>query len=175
MDKHVQKQKGGDNSQNLQAGRDLFYIEVSESDQKDFGIIDEIFNNVIKDLQSNDHQADREHVNLSKKIEINFSDESDRQRVREYFKYAYTKVALIEKRIREEEAETQKGLHSHIFGKYNALKDAKLSNIDILEELCKQFVITGKENNPDYTEIARAFVLFFFDDCTIFEKTDEEK
>ena len=175
MDKHVQNQKGGDNSKNCQAGRDLWYLNVSKSDEKDFGIIDEIFKNVIKDLQSSDHQDDREHVNLSKKIEINFGDESDRQRVREYFKYAYTKVALIEKRIREEEAEIQKGLNGHIFGKYNALKDAKLSNIKIIEELCKQFIITGKENNPDYTEIARAFVLFFFDDCTIFEKTDNEK
>src|SRR3989344_4341612 len=125
MDKHVQNQKGGDNSKNFQAGRDLWYLNVSKSDEKDFGIIDEIFKNVIKDLQSSDHQDDREHVNLSKKIEINFGDESDRQRVREYFKYAYTKVALIEKRIREEEAETQKGLNGHIFGKYNALKDAK--------------------------------------------------
>ena len=170
-----QNQQGGDNSTNLQAGRDINFNLPTEVDKRDFGIIDEIFKSVVQKLNSEESVSDRTHVNLSQKIEINFHGETDRNQVREYFGYAYTKVSLIEKRIQEEGVETQNDLHSHIFGRYNSLKQEGNSNLEILEALFQQFIIPGKENNPEYNNLARAFVLFFFDDCTIFEKTDSEK
>lgn len=170
-----QKQQSGDNSQNIQAGRDVNYNLAAGADKRDFGIIDEIFKSVIQQLQASEHKQDRKYVNLNKKIEINFRSKEDRKRVRQYFKYAYTKVSLIEKRIQEEDSEIQNDLHGHVFNRYNALKDRCLSNTEILEELFKQFIIPGKEDNAEYGNLTRAFVLFFFDDCTIFEKTDIEK
>lgn len=175
MDKHIQNQTGGDNSHNIQAGGNVLYCDFSKSDQKDFGIIDEIFKNVIKDLQSSDRQTNREHVDLLNKIEINFKSDEDRVRVKNYFKYALTKISLIEKRIQEENTEIQNDLNGHVFQRYNALKDQGLSNIDILEQLFSQFIIPEKNDNPEYCSLTRAFILFFFDDCTIFEKTDAEK
>jgi hypothetical protein len=175
MNELTQKQKSGDNSTNIQAGHDVTLIQVVKSDEKDFGIIDEIFKSVVKQLESSDHKLDKEHVNLSKKIEINFKNEEERKRVREYFKYAYTKIALIEKRIQEEDLETQNDLHGHVFQSYNTSKDKGLINIEILESLFSQFVIPDKKDNVEYSNLTRAFVLFFFDDCTIFEKTDTEK
>lgn len=175
MDELTQKQKGGDNSVNLQAGRDATFIQIAKSDEKDFGIIDEIFKSVIKSLGSSESLPDKEHINLSKKIEINFKDEEERRRVQEYFKYAYTKIALIEKRIQEEDSEIQNDLHGHLFQRYNSLKDKGLNNLQILEELFSQFIIPDKKDNAEYTNLTRAFILFFFDDCTIFEKTESEK
>lgn len=170
MDDLSQNQEGGNNSTNLLAGRDINLVQAAQAEQRDFGIIDEIFKSVIRQLQEGEHDLNRDHTNLNKKIEINFGSKEERERIQQYFKYAYTKVALLEKRMREEDSETQKSLHSHIFAKYNALKDKGSSSMKILEELCEQFIIPGKKDNPEYTEIARAFVLFFFDDCTIFEK-----
>ena len=46
MDELTQKQKGGDNSVNVQAGRDATFIHIAKSDERDFGIIDEIFKSV---------------------------------------------------------------------------------------------------------------------------------
>lgn len=175
MNELNQKQKGGDNSINLQASRDATFIHIAKSDERDFGIIDEIFKSVIKDLASSDLKTDREHVNLSKKIEINFKDGEERERVQEYFKYAYTKIALIEKRIQEENLEVQNDLHGHVFQRYNTLKDEGFDNIKILEDLFLQFVIPDKKDNAEYSNLTRAFILFFFDDCTIFEKTDAKK
>jgi len=175
MDELTQKQKGGDNSVNLQAGRDVTFINIAKSDEKDFGIIDEIFKSVIKSLGSNESQPDKEHINLSKKIGINFKDEEERRRVQEYFKYAHTKSALIEKRIQEEDLEVQNDLHGHLFQRYNSLKDERLNNLQILEKLFSQFITPDKKDNAEYTNLTRAFILFFFDDCTIFEKTESEK
>lgn len=175
MDELTQNQKAGDNSINLQAGRDVTLIQIAKSDEKDFGIIDEIFKSVIKSLGSSEFRPDKEHINLSKKIEINFKDEEERRRVQEYFKYAYTKIALIEKRIQEEDSEVQNDLHGHLFQRYNSLKDRGLNNLRILEELFSQFIITDKKDNAEYTNLTRALILFFFDDCTIFEKTESEK
>ncbi|MDP3066808.1 MAG: hypothetical protein Q8N08_08740 [Methanobacteriaceae archaeon] len=175
MDKLSQDQKGGNNSVNLQAGRDINFSQTVQADQRDFGIIDEIFKSVIKDLESNESRLDKDHINLSKKIEINFKDEEERRRVQEYFKYAYTKIALIEKRIQEEDSEVQNDLHGHLFQRYNSLKDEGLNNLQILEKLFSQFIIPDKKDNAEYTNLTRAFILFFFDDCTIFEKTESEK
>ena len=175
MDKLSQNQEGGDNSINIQAGHDVNFTQTAQSDQKDFGIIDKIFKSVIKQLESSDRRPDKEHVNLSRKIEINFRNEEERRRVQEYFKYAYTKIALIEKRIQEEDPEVQNDLHGHVFQRYNALKDKGLGSIEILENLFSQFIIPDKKDNAEYSNLTRAFILFFFDDCTIFEKTDAKK
>ena len=65
MDELTQKQKGGDNSVNVQAGRDATFIHIAKSDERDFGIIDEIFKSVIKSLGSSESLPDKEHINLS--------------------------------------------------------------------------------------------------------------
>lgn len=171
-----QKQEGGDKSNNYQAGRDLIInpTATTQAEEQDFGIIDEIFKDVIKKLDANDYKLISGHIKVKEKIEINFSNEEDRKRIQEYFKSAYTKIALIEKRIREEDPEIQNDLQGHVFGKYNILKDDGLNNMQILEGLFEQFIFAGKKNNPQYSNLTRAFILFFFDDCTIFERVSSD-
>jgi len=175
MSKHLQNQQSGNNSTNLQAGRDINLKQVAQSEEYDFGIIDEIFKSIVKNLRTGKHSSDKKHVSLNEKIEINFHNQEDRERVQQYFKFAYTKISLIEKRIQEEDIEIQNDLQGHIFENYNGFKDQNLGNIEILEELFKQFVIPTKKDNPEYRNLTRAFVLFFFDDCTIFDKTEFER
>jgi hypothetical protein len=167
-------QKGGKNSVNIQAEEINFNLP-SETDKRDFGIIDEIFKSVIEKLKASKITIDKTHININEKIELNFHSKEDRERVQKYFKYAYTKVSLIENRIREEDSEIQNDLAGQIFGKYNLLKDEGLQNVQILEGLFEQFTIPNKKDNPEYINLARAFVLFFLDDCTIFEKISAEK
>jgi hypothetical protein len=118
---------------------------------------------------------DNTHISPEEKIQLNFKDEGDRNAVRQYLKFAYTKLHKIDEQIKIGGSERERQLQSHIFGKYRALKKSEMGNIEILEALFQDFVVKGKEENPEYTDIAKAFVLFFFDDCTIFEKTEEEK
>jgi len=169
-----QKLQVGDDSSNLQAGRDINinYSGDAKSEERDFEIIDEIFKNVVQKIKNKDYnRLDKKYLRIHEKIKLNFVDTKDKERVQDYFKTAYTITSLIETRMQEEDSVIQEILGGHIFEKYNKLKDEGLENINILEKLFGQFIIKGKEDNPFYTSCARAFVLFFFDDCTIFEKT----
>jgi hypothetical protein len=150
--------------------------ELDEAiNEKEREVINEIFEGVIAHLRDGKERINKERINLEDKIKLNFKDESDREAVRKYFLYALTKVDLVEQRIRQEDGDIQNDLHSHMFNKYYELKLRNSTNILILHQLFEMFVPARKEKSPVYLNLARAFVLFFFDDCTIFEKTNEEK
>ncbi len=144
-------------------------------DIQEWNIIDDIFVTVIARLKSINGYVDKVRINLEDKIKLNFENEDDRGTVRSYFFYALTKVSLIEQRIQEEDGDIQNDLHSHLLNQYYELKLAGHKNIHILHELFKIFIPAGKEADPTYSNLSKAFVLFFFDDCTIFEKTESEK
>ena len=172
---NTQKQSSGKGSVNNQAGHDLIINYNSLTEEKDFGIIDEIFNSVIANLEQSDERQDQEQIETEEKIKLNFQNENDQELVREYFRMALKKVVLIQNRIQLEDSEIQNDLHSHVLGKYRVFKNSGLDNISIMEALFEDFILPGKRDNPQYTHIAKAFVLFFFEDCTIFEKTLPKK
>ncbi|MER3329220.1 MAG: hypothetical protein RIF34_06535, partial [Candidatus Kapaibacterium sp.] len=72
------------------------------------------------------------------------------------------------------DTELQTDLENHIYTKYIDLKAENVSNIQILRGIFKIYVPDGQSNNPSYVNMAQAFVLLFFEDCTIFEKTEDE-
>lgn len=159
------------------------YLTVEQQDVVDRGIIDKIFNNIISSIKEG--QANKEKglsevlLKSGKKIIKNFKTDADRDEVKDYYKYAYLKIGLIEENYKkigiERGNDVQSDIHGYIHGLYTALKGKHNSSIEVLRELFKKLVPKGKEDNPLYVNIAKAFVLFFFDDCTIFEKTAEEK
>lgn len=152
-----------------------YYAADQENEDREITVIDEIFNDVIKQLEGNvDHDRSTKHLNLRDKIKLNFEDENDQDIVRRYFEYALLKINLVQMRIEQEDPEIQIDLQSFVFAKYNELHRKNLSNIEILEGLFAEFIIEGRNDDPIYSNLTRAFVLFFFDDCTIFEKTREE-
>lgn len=159
------------------------YSATEQEEVVDRGIVDEIFNSIISSIQ--DGQSNKEKgltevlLKSGKKIIKNFKTDADREEVKDYYKYAYLKISLIEENYQkigiERGNDVQSDIHGYIHGLYIELKGKHDSSILILRELFKKLVPKGKEDNPLYVNIAKAFVLFFFDDCTIFEKTAEEK
>lgn len=146
-------------------------------DESERTIIEEIFENVLSKLSPTTLQeqvSDKKHLNITNKIELNFINEADREEVRQYFSYALTKIDEIERRIRLEDSEIQKDIESYIYGLYKQFTRKNISNIEILESLFREIIPSNKYHDPKYVNLSRAFVLLFFDDCTIFKKTKEE-
>ncbi|OFY22722.1 MAG: hypothetical protein A2W98_05380 [Bacteroidetes bacterium GWF2_33_38] len=156
---------------------DTIINNIVTDEKQELTIIDGIFNYVLKQLNEGigkDYKPDV-NLNLPDKIKLNFKSTDEQEAVVEYFKYSFTKYDLIRRRFEILDTEYQKDIHSHIFGVYQELKTNSLSNLDILHTLFKVFTPTAKKGNSIYMNLAKAFVLFFFEDCTIFEKTKAEK
>ncbi len=140
-------------------------------------VIDEIFQAVITKIKTAPpKEAPAEpSIDLNEKITINFASAQEREAVAEYIRAALLKMNLIEGAFKTLPVETQKDITGHIYHRYSERKLAGMANIKILLELFAEFTPPAKRTDPTYTNLARAFVLFFFDDCTIFEKTAKEK
>ena len=180
ISKQITKQKSkGDNSPNILGDAtdnhfgDNYTILQNEEDQ-DLTIINEIFDYVLKKIQDSEPSKIDEHLNIKDKIKLNFNKTQDQDSVSQYFNLALPKINLIQKRLAEEPSEIQNDIQAHIFEMYYKLKSTgTLKNINILHELFAKFIPKNKKNDPSYSQVARSFVLFFFEDCSIFEKTSE--
>ncbi len=153
------------------------YNSTSHETQEDLGIISEIFDYVFERINTGigDDFDDNSNIYVEEKISLNFPDESDSEEVHEYFKYAYTKIDLITAKHKSLDTEDQKDIAAHIYKVYRSYMRTKSSSIETLHALFDHFTPNQKINNPKYVALSQAFVLFFFDDCTIFEKTINEK
>ncbi|MEO9533219.1 MAG: hypothetical protein ABJG68_09795 [Crocinitomicaceae bacterium] len=153
------------------------YFNEHHNDSEDFSIVQEIFEHAIKMASISPHTKevdDGKLIHILEKIHLNFTSKEDIKEVREYFTRSINKKNAIERFLKDLDSETQLDLEGHISMKYNELK-GQMPNIDILRELFQLFIPKGKEKMPDYSNTARAFVLLFFEDCTIYEKTASEK
>lgn len=154
---------------------DIVYFNQLQEETDDLVIVNKIFKSVIEKIENKEYTVDNQHLNLDDKIKLNFTDSDERNAIVKYCNFAFTKISLIERRLQEEDSETQKDIQSYIFGRYFKLKSEKKSNIDIMHSLFDIFVPKDQKNDEKYIHLAKAFVLFFFEDCTIFEKTEREK
>lgn len=150
------------------------YLKSANEEQEEVVVIDEIFSHILNALKNYKGTTEEGYLHLDEKIKLNFTDENDRKAVANYFKLALTKVKLIEKRVQEAENETQNDLQGHVFGKYYELKKIGMGNMEVLHELFNIFIPKNKERDSCYVNLAKAFVLFYFEDCSIFEKTQAE-
>lgn len=172
----------GDGIQVLVQGSPGAVVHVNQHAQKhkteeagEVSILDEIFRGVLAKVSDGATLPAGPSIGLNEKIELNFKDDKEQEEVADYVRAALLKMTLVEGTFKALGSESQKDIGAHVLQKYNELKRQKRKNIDILTELFKEFTPAGHEKNPPYTNLARAFVLFFFDDCTIFEKTLAEK
>jgi hypothetical protein len=146
-------------------------------EEEELSIVDEIFDYVLNEIKegAEDKFKPGENLNLPDKIKLNFKNEEEQEEVIIYAKAAILKRDLIKQKYQSSETEKQKDLHSHIFGLYKEYKRVYKSNIEILNALFKDFTPKNRVDNSTYVNLAKALVLFFFEDCTIFEKTKDEK
>jgi len=154
-------------------GWDKITNHIYWADDGDFWIIDEIFTSVIQKIHKDkpeEYNKDERYIPQTKKIKLNFKDKDEQEEIKKYFHFAYLKINLIEKRIEEEINDIQLDIEGEIYSQYKKLKREGKDNMDILVQLFENFIPNWKRKNPHYKSLARAFVLFYFDDCTIFEK-----
>lgn len=154
-----------------------YYSDVAKS-ENEFGVINDIFSFVLTEAQDGyidtfekAYSKDK-LIHIKEKIKINFKEET--KEVQAYFITLYSKIILVEKSFSALEEDNQREVHFYISSKYHDLKRKKLNAIEILKKLPEFFVPPKFQTNPTYMSIAQSIVLFFFDDCTIFEKTSQE-
>lgn len=161
---------------NIQAGNNA-YVTLDNSEKEDFGIIDEIIDFVATKAGDDDTKKSKAEslLDTQKKIELNFKDSSEREEVQIYFTLAYSKLHLVESKFSALDTENQDDIHAYLLARYKSLSNENDNNIQVLRKLFQEILPNGKKNNPKYMNAAHAFILLFFDDCTIFEKTDKQK
>lgn len=163
---------------NTQINVDGTYNNFVQQEIVDMGIIDELFKYIRENIDNVSEQdkskPDAKMIKVDKKIKINFKGE-DVETVKTFFVIALEKTSLIEKKISELDSNDQKDLHSFVFTKYIENKAEGMTNIKNLLAMFNQLTPADKLQNPLYSACAKALVLFFLGDCTIFEKTPEEK
>ncbi|WP_420573471.1 hypothetical protein [Kordia sp.] len=171
-----------DGDENIASGRDTIINNVSE-DKQEYGVITDIFDFVLKKYKEENYEIDTESssvrdklIHIKKKVELNFSDADEQKEVKQYFNKLYTKINFVEKAFQTLDSEEQSDIHYYVLNNYNKIKNESkdVTQIQILYRLTDFFIPENSIKNPTYRSIAQSIVLFFFDDCTIFEKTSNE-
>lgn len=141
--------------------------------KEDLGIIQEIYDNVLKQSKSTPISSDKlDFLKVEKKIELNISDVQERKRIKELFESIYDRISLIEKTFSDLDSMQQREIHIDICEQYHHLLKNNNQDVSItLNKLAEHYTPADKLKNPKYNNLARAFVLFFFDDCTIGRKS----
>jgi hypothetical protein len=152
-------------------------IFIAPDEKKEQGIIEELFEFVLEQVDENKKSKNRPNklVHTLDKIKLNFTNVSEQNEVKQYFTNSYNKITQIEKYFETLDNEEQNDIHNFAHLKYQELKHKYDNPIETLRNLFKEFVPKNKESSPLYVNISNAIVLFFFDDCTIFEKTKKEE
>ncbi len=158
----------GDNSNITQN----IYQQNANEELQEMTIIDEIFDYALDNLSNHKEYKNKGQLDFREKIKLNFTDKSERLSIIKLFYFAFAKMSILQDKIESLSNDQQNDLSSHIQGYYDEFKMV-CNNYEILHNLFKVFTPKNKENNPSYTNLSRAFVLMFFEDCSIFE-TEEE-
>jgi len=149
------------------------YQENANEELQEVTIIDEIFEYALDNLSNHKEYKNKGQLDFREKIKLNFTDKSEQLSIVKLFHYAFAKMSILQDKMEKLSSEQQNDLSSHIQGYYDEFKMIFNNNAEILQELFKVFTPKNKENNPSYTNLSKAFVLMFFEDCSIFETEAE--
>lgn len=106
------------------------------------------------------------------KIPLNFPSLNDQEEVKSYFKLSLLKQSVIKDIFGSYDSFDQDDVTLSILFDYNKLKSEFSNNLAVLRKLID---IYSLKKTILYKSLSIAFVLTFFEDCTIFEKTKEER
>lgn len=169
-------------SNNITAIRDVnIYHSSAISQENEMGVINDIFKYVIEVTKSNENSFSNQGLSkekllhLNDKINLNFNSEAEINEVKEYFTQLFSRISAVEKHFQMLDENDQEDVHFYVSSAYNDLKRTEKDKVIILKRLSEAFIPPSNYKNPTYVSIAQAIVLFFFDDCTIFEKTKKEE
>lgn len=155
-----QAQQGGNFSTNIQVNGQYYERELV----KDLGVVADIFKYVLGKIAERNYKS-RKRIDVDKKITINFA-EDKWDFIRRLLVDAYLKMDIVEDIMKEYDTEIQKDIHSDIYFRYNTINNEESDQLKVFNLLCQEYTPTGKDHDPQYTCLVRAYVLFFFEDCT---------
>lgn len=165
----------GDN-QTIKIQNTVNHYSTQHMEVQEATVVKEIFDNaaqLAKEINFERKKDDGKLVETLNKIKINFPDIQINE-VRQYFTNSFSRKNSIEKYMSSLDSDLQQDLESQIFAKYSELKRS-LEGVELLSSLFSFYIPEAKKKDPTYTNMAQAYVLLFFEDCTIFEKTEKEK
>lgn len=181
MDQLDQNIDGNNNEQYYNSSKLIInnnYQNIVDQELDDQGITTDIFNYVLNNVKNKELDNNSKPTSLvftKEKINLNFRNEDEQEEIKNYCKFNSKYIYLIEKIFSEFDSQNQNDVHSYILSRYSEnIRINKLNNIENFYALYKDFIPKGKNKNPSYVCIAKSIVLFFFQDCTIFKKTEEE-
>jgi hypothetical protein len=143
----------------------------------DMGAIGVIFKHVIANIhlcESYGKSKPSSLIKVEEKIKINFQ-QTEMEAVARYYSYAIPKLKIIEEYFQTLDPEEQADIHGYLFEMYIKNKTSSMVAIDNLHNLFDAITPPNQKQNAQYKGLSRALVLFFFEDCTIFEKIPSEQ
>ena len=184
-----QKQDISNNSKGLYAGRDAIdnsttinnYGDSDKQEEKDFGIIEEIFRFLFAEDLTESNVAESTNGKGLKKIPLNFAGDS-LQTINEMVLRTTQKRNLVKKFVNSQREIDESKIDALILKlqkDFRSLKSSennyeKIENVQIIEQMATNCVEKSKRENPDYNMNALAVVLYFFEMCD-FGKSEEVK
>ena len=165
-------------------------VDTSQLDKssQDLDIIDEIFQHILENVPSKGTTLEqiRDSEPFSKlkiKVPLNFP-KQQMKIFQEMLHQTWDKKSLVEHYLAEQSAidETKVfDLQGHIQSEFRRLRGSnehniKIGDVLVIEQLSQQYIKDNhKSNDPIYQANAKAIVLYFFEFCTIGQKTVQEK
>lgn len=146
-----------------------------EFSQNELLVLEEVIDNALDsaDLDADLLIDDQKLITINDKIILNFKTEHERQAVRDIRERTFAQIDLIDDILKEKLPDDVNAITQCAHDVYNSLKAKNQQPFEILQNMFKIFTPKNKDN-PRYRLAVKAFVLYFFDDCTIFEKTRGE-
>lgn len=146
-----------------------------EFSPKELLALEDVINNALDsaNLDSEPLIDDQKLITINDKIVLNFKTEHERQAVRDIRERTFAQIDLIDDIFKEKLPDDVNAITQCAHDVYNSLKAKNQQPFEILQNMFKIFTPKDKDD-PRYRLAVKAFVLYFFDDCTIFEKTKEE-
>jgi hypothetical protein len=137
----------------------------------DIEVYRDLFEYVLqKSVSSSRSTTSFEFLETSKKIELNFVDSSDCEHVQTFFSQTFDRISAIEAYFQTLDANQQLDITSQVYDSYVSHKTDGKGSMQILMALFEEYTPQDKRGDPAYHRAAKAFVLMFFEDCSIFEK-----
>lgn len=165
-----------------QAGNNYYesYYEV-QSLEHDLGILGEIIEYVLEEKVPTEFlggyaEALSHETELQVKIPLNTENEEDAYDLHDMFLNHWGMIMNVAKYLGDIEDQGKViRLREYIKSQYRSIKMESVSIIQAFDRLPFSVLPREKASNPDYNVIAKAIVLYFFEQCDIGKKTTKEK
>lgn len=149
------------------------YINGAQRDNLNYVIINELLSSVLSFVSTDSISIEEfEFVKVSEKIAINFVESDVRDRIKEQIISGYEFLPLVNKAYTALSSFDQKCIKHQVNTDYSNLKSRGIENEQIFSELSQRYNI---RKNEHYNFLSLCMVVYFFDDCSIFERTKQEK